>query len=292
VFEALLGREEPLAQPDFDRFTDWALSIAPPPNPNQPLDNQSNASQAAGREVYFRNGVDVGQLSCNTCHVLDPSAGSFGTAGQFVLERQPFKVTGLRVVYDKIGAFGRNTGRPGGMRVRGGPRTDVGPQIRGTGTLHDGTMASIEEFLDIPGFTLTPAELAQVTDFLFAFPTNLAPIVGQQVTLRADSGADALARVDLFEQRAAAAFVMPGSTTVRECELVAKLVQGDRERGFLFDPGDQAFRDDQGGRISRADLRALAQTPGQEITFTCMYPGGGGRVALDRDEDGQLNGQR
>jgi hypothetical protein len=35
----------------------------------------------------------------------------------------------------------------------------------------------------------------------------------------------------------------------------------------------------------------MASKPGQEVTFTCMYPGGGMRFALDRDGDGRLDGQ-
>jgi cytochrome c peroxidase len=293
LFEALLGRAEPLPERDFDRFTDWVLTVTNPPNPNRPLDNQLTASQEAGRVLYFGEERPVdGPLTCNDCHFTDPAQGFFGTRGEFFPEGQNFKVTGLRPMYDKIGSAGRNNGRAGDPRVKGGARTNAGPQIRGGGTLHDGTMASAEEFLALPiGFALNDVEIAQVADFLNAFPTDFAPVVGQQVTLRADSTPDALARVDLFEQRAAATFVMPGNTVARECELVAKLVQDGRERGFLFDPADQTFRDDQGARIARADLRALAQTPGQEITFTCMYPGGGTRVALDRDEDGRLNGQ-
>jgi hypothetical protein len=34
------------------------------------------------------------------------------------------------------------------------------------------------------------------------------------------------------------------------------------------------------------DLRALAATPGQELTYTCVPPGSGLRMGVDRDEDG------
>jgi len=289
VFEALLGRETPLDQADFDRFTDWALSITPPPNPNRPLDNQLNPSQAAGEALFFGGMIDGGVLNCNSCHVTNPGSGFFGTRGDFFPENQDFKITGLRPVYDKIGAFGRNDGKPGDPRVRGGARTDTGPQIRGYGTLHDGSMASIEEFITTPGFIVDEARISQIADFVLAFPTNLAPVVGQQTTLRADSDADVLARIDLLERRAGAPFVMPGNQVVTECELVAKAVIDGSERGFLFQPSTQQFLDDGGGQVSRAALRALAQTSGQEVTFTCMYPGGGRRLALDRNQDGVLD---
>jgi len=289
VFEALLGRETPLTQEDFDAFTDWALSIVPPPNPNRPLSNQLNSSQAAGEALFFGGSVDGGVLDCNTCHFTDPAQGFFGTKGDFFPENQDFKVTGLRPVYDKIGAFGRNTGRAGDPRVRGGARTEAGPQIRGYGTLHDGSMGSIEEFITTPGFIVDETRIAQIADFVLAFPANLAPVVGQQVTLRADSGADVFERIDLFEQRAGAPFAMPGNRAVTECELVAKVIIDGSERGFLFRPSSGQFIDDAGKVIPSDSLRSLAQTPGQEITFTCMYPGGGLRLALDRNQDGMFD---
>jgi hypothetical protein len=293
VFEALLGREAPLPQPDFDRFTDFVLSIVPPPNPHAPLSNQLNASQAAGRDVFLAGpGPSSLAPTCNACHTLDPSQGFFGTRGSLVAESaQIFKPAGLRLAYDKIGASGRNSGQPGRGNVEGGARTDTGPQVRGVGLSHDGTNSSVEELLDIGGFFLNEAQIKQVADFVFAFPTNLAPIVGQQVTLGSDSGPDALARVDLFEQRAAASFAMPGGVTTTECELVAKAVVDGRERGFLFAPERQGFRDDRDGFVSREDLRAIART-GQQVTFTCVYPGGGMRFALDRDGDGRFDGQQ
>ena len=35
-----------------------------------------------------------------------------------------------------------------------------------------------------------------------------------------------------------------------------------------------------------AQVRALANTAGQEITYTCVPPGSGERMGIDRDEDG------
>jgi len=290
VFEALLGREAPLPQADFDRFTDFVLSITPPPNPHRPLDNQLNASQAAGRDIFLE-GVPGPGPTCDSCHTLDPAQGFFGTRGSVVVESaQIFKPAGLRLAYDKIGGAGRNSGMLGRGNLVGGFRKDVGPQVRGFGLSHDGTNSSVEELLDIDGFFLNPDQIVQVADFVFAFRTNMAPIVGQQATLRSDSGQDIVARIDLFEQRAATAFTMRDDVTTRECELVAKVVVDGRERGFLFDPSARSFRDDAGGSIASADLRALASEPGQEVTFTCMYPGGGRRFGIDRDLDGQLDG--
>jgi sugar lactone lactonase YvrE/mono/diheme cytochrome c family protein len=293
VFEALLGRDGPLPDADFAKLTDWVLSLTPFPNPHEPLNRQLNASQAAGKNIFLGGeGPSDGPFACQTCHGLNEAMGFFGTRGEQSVEgeTQMFKVTQLRTTYDKVGGFGKTNGGNGDARTLGGPRNDVGPQVRGSGTLHDGSSMSPEEFLSSGVFRLDARQLRQVVDFVFAFPSNLAPVVGQQVTLRADSGADVTARIDLLQQRAAAAFVSPAGPNVRECDLVAKGVIAGQPRGFLFQPQGATFMDDTGKTVSSADLRALAQTPGQELTFTCIYPGGGTRFAIDRDLDGALDG--
>ena len=60
----------------------------------------------------------------------------------------------------------------------------------------------------------------------------------------------------------------------------------------MFDPVSGDYQDDTNTRISRTALRSLAKKPRQEVTFTCMYPGGGKRLAIDRDLDGRLDGER
>jgi hypothetical protein len=42
--------------------------------------------------------------------------------------------------------------------------------------------------------------------------------------------------------------------------------------------------------VSDGQLRALAGTAGQALTYTCVPPGSGRRVDIDRDEDGFLDG--
>jgi hypothetical protein len=42
--------------------------------------------------------------------------------------------------------------------------------------------------------------------------------------------------------------------------------------------------------LTDANLRALASTAGQELTYTCVPPGSGTRAGIDRDEDGTLDG--
>jgi hypothetical protein len=62
-------------------------------------------------------------------------------------------------------------------------------------------------------------------------------------------------------------------------------------RGSLYIGADQ-YLTDRGGDfpISSAALRARAANAGQEVTFTCVPPGSGSRIALDQDEDGAADG--
>jgi hypothetical protein len=99
-------------------------------------------------------------------------------------------------------------------------------------------------------------------------------------------------QVDLLVARAEAGFtslVLGGA--VKECDLVAKLLEAGRERGYLYDPASDLFLPDDGGAgLADAALRAKAASVDQEVTYTCQPPGSGHRVALDRDRDALWNG--
>ena len=116
---------------------------------------------------------------------------------------------------------------------------------------------------------------------MLAFDSDLAPIVGQQVTLTASNSAAAGPRITLLEQRAQAPFTSKAlGGAVKECDLVARVAQGGTIRGFVFNPSNSSFVPSGGGAsLSDSALRALAATAGQEVTFTCVPPGSGARLA-------------
>jgi len=204
AFVGLVGREGELSSAELQLFTDFALSIQPPPNPIRNLDNSLTPAQANGRDVYFNGLSDAGLVSCAGCHVLDPAKKQFGTDGLMVnllgLVTQEMKVPHFRNLYQKVGMFG------GTIFQIGGAPTHRGDQIRGFGFLHDGSVATVDDFmLGTGAFVFNTAnDGLNVADFLMVFDTNHSPIVGQQVTLSQFSSFEDLSRLKLFIQQAIA----------------------------------------------------------------------------------------
>jgi YVTN family beta-propeller protein len=307
-FTDLLGRDTFIPQADMDAFTDFMLQVAYPPNPNRPLDNVLTADQDAGRRLF--SGVNCGiptpdgtpnVLTCISCHMIDPNGnpgtaapGFFGTAGfsSFAFQTQLFKIPHIRNLYQKVGMFG-NPITPGNLSQ---DDAFTGDQVRGFGFNHDGAIDTLFRFHHGISFSETAtgpgnggipdgaegeAQRRQLESFLLASPTNLAPIVGQQITLTPSSSAVVGARIDLLRQRADAG----------ECDLVAKTEIGGVEAGYLY-IGSGLFRSDRRALapISDAALRLLATDDGHPVTYTCTPPGSGERIGVDRDGDGVWDG--
>jgi hypothetical protein len=169
------------------------------------------------------------------------------------------------------------------------PTGFLGDQIRGFGFTHDGATPTVNDFLSLNMFlNMDPAEQRDVEAFVLAFDTGLAPVVGQQVsaTPATFDAADVVGRIGLLIARANAG----------DCDLVVKGVvagplPGTREaRGWVY-VGANQFQPDRNGatRIGATALRSLAGAAGQELTYTCVPPGSGTRIGVDRDEDGAFD---
>jgi hypothetical protein len=277
-------------------FTDFVLQITYPPNPIRNLDNSLNAAQQAGRDFFFGVTSDfVG--SCEACHRVDPSAnpgegqfaGFFGTDGRssFDAESQLFKIPHLRNLYQKVGMFGSS-----GTVAVPDPDPFLGDQVRGFGFSHDGTVPTLFRFntafdlsaLNPVGIPVTPEGTQikrNVEQFMLAFDSNLAPIVGQQVTLTAATRHAVSARIDLLMARADAG----------ECDLVAKGRIADNEVGLLYLGGGRFQLDRRSvPALSDRELRQLVTASASELTYTCVPLGSGRRIGIDRDLDGALDG--
>ncbi len=279
AFEGLVGKEGTITTAEMQQFSDFALEIMLPPNPVRALDNSLSASAAAGESVYF-GPISDSVANCNGCHTLDPGDGFFGTGGEqsFEGETQNFKVAHTRNEYHKVGMFGSST-----------TGSHTGDQIRGFGILHDGSIDTIRNFLSAGVFSLSTAQRLDLEQFNMEFPTDLAPIVGQQVTLTASNSAVVNPRIDLMIQRAGTAFesLMLGGT-VTECDVVVKGTVAGVERGAVRVASGQ-FRTDMNEFFSDAVIRNLANTEGP-LTYTCAPPGSGERMGINQDEDNFLDG--
>jgi DNA-binding beta-propeller fold protein YncE len=312
AFESLNGRSSQLPAGDMQSFTDFALQITYPPNPYRNLDNGFTEAQQRGADHFAvkpDTAFPVGDVTqCIGCHVFDRDGnaefgvfrpGFFGASGKLIVEGddffnpatgvdlQSFKVPHFRNVYQKIGMFGTPS-LPGNI-----PADDSfkGEQVRGFGFAHDGSVDTIINFLHAPAFTQPlaangfpagatgDAVRADVAQYLLAFDSNLAPIVGQQVTLTATNGAAADARIDLLIDRAGAL----------ECELVVTTRQLTTERGYLYIPSTGKFVPSDHLKLPLTDTQLRLVALLRPLTYTCVPPGSGYRVGLDADLDGCYN---
>ena len=293
AFEGLLGNDPatPFRGNDMAAFTSFILDVVLPPNPIRPLNNMLTASQQAGQDFYIKP-PNTG-FSCIECHTLNPSFGEFGTDGTVGFKNEPqiVKIPHLRNMYQKVGMFGM----PQTPFFHPTDGEHQGDQIRGSGFLHDGSIDTLFRLNEATVFTTNPRaafdtdqERREVEQFLLAFDTDLAPIVGQQMTLTATNAATAGPRIDLMIERAQTDFAIVNEPQATECDLIVKGTIDGKARGWLLDNRTGQFISDRDEELSLTDaaLRSLASQDGQELTYTCVPPGSGRRMGIDRDNDG------
>lgn len=296
AFPGLVGGDVPPTdaqlQLDMQAFTDFALELALPPNPVRGLNNALSTAANTGRTIYLNDNMDT--LTCNGCHTLQEQNGFFGTGGlaSFENETQLLKVPHLRNMYQKVGMFGM----PSIDFILPGDNGPKGDQVRGFGFLHDGSTDTLFRFFRATVFALFPpligfdndTQRRNMEQFMLQFPSDLAPVVGQQITDDGTVNADVAGRITLLRTRAGTAFTSKFlGGAVRECDLVVKGVVAGLERGYLWDVAGGNYDSDRASEanLTQAALDGFADA-GQNLTYTCAPPGSGVRMALDRDLDG------
>jgi hypothetical protein len=305
AFQTLIGSPNQPSEAEMQMFADFQLQVLPPPNPVRNLDNSLTTTQQEGQTFFSgtrpADGINNAVLaavvgpssfSCNGCHTLDASNGFFGTGGNQSFEGLPqiVKIPQLRNAYAKIGMFGNPV-----VSFFQQPDTgSVGDQIRGFGFTGDGSTDTLFRFLTAAVFAPTSnsgfpqanpdGTRHAVEQYLLAFDSDLAPIVGQQVTLTSTNASAAGPRIDLLINRASTPFISKSlNGSVNECDLVVQVVQNGRIMGFLYDPVAGNFIPDDGSApLADATIRAFATTSGQEVTYTAATPGSGARIAFAR----------
>jgi YVTN family beta-propeller protein len=275
AFVGLLGRSAQLSAAEMQQFTDFILTVRYPPNPIRPLDDDGTPSQDSGENFFKNTGTDAGN-TCEFCHGLP-----FGTEGfsTFEGETQEFKVAHMRNLYQKVGMFGVPSGVPG-IPATG----NLGPQVRGFGYLHDGSISTIFTFVSSPVFNnLNDTLRRDLEAFALALDTGLRPVVGQQLTVTAATKAAAptTTRVGLFV----------GQAEAGAGDLVVQGVVGGVAHGWLYDPATNLLRPDSllASSVAESTLRS-GLTGADVLTYTMTPPGTGERTALDRDRDTWLDG--
>ena len=328
AFEDLLGRDKPISNKEMEAFSDFILQVVYPPNPIRSLDNSLTERQQSGRDLFFDPTVVFQGEKCDTCHVLDLDAnpdalwpGFFGADGRNSKDSLAieFKTPHLRNMYQKVGMFGMTPNAAPLFPVTSFPF--MGDQIRGYGYLKDGSVDTLSRFVSFFPFNFPPSATDPENDpnniqarkdleeYMLAFESNLAPIVGQQITLNKFNRKQVSRRIDLLEERHDAG----------ECELIAKANLDGVEYGFLYE-GNNLFRADRSipllleivlrkyfpqkyltifskrwlGRPSHTirgkTLQKYWLRYREPLTFTCVPLGSGQRLGLDRDSDGYYNG--
>ncbi|MCH2103118.1 MAG: beta-propeller fold lactonase family protein [Planctomycetes bacterium] len=281
--EGILAGSE-LSEQELALFVEWLESGAFPPNPNQTLerglsDLPAHANAAAGFEAFKQDILDTTPLlgfdldvSCVSCHTFQPGnfSGSNGevVAGSVLDESQPQKVAHLRNLYRRTG-FDHDAAE---VKV-------------GFGFIHDGSIDTVESFLDLQVFNIWPNNKKDdMAAFMLAFDTGAAPILGKRVLLDSDhfSGPELVSMINLLEARVAAG----------DIDLVFRGLYEGSPRSYLYDLPSGSYRADMQGAadLSRSELLNLAQAGTLEGCLIGVSPGEGVRFGRDRDSDGTLDG--
>jgi hypothetical protein len=280
AYISLLGRKDMPTHEEMAVLSDFSLNIIPPPNPIRALDDSLTPMQAAGETFYTTAPSVPGGITCAYCHPVNRDRGLYGTTGLLtnVIGGRPFKIPSHRNTYERVGMFGR---APSRSLPEDGEH--MGPQIRGYGYTHDGGADTVIRFARYPAFRYKNPELQrrQIEQYLFAFESNLKPVVGQQITVSEINLNKTTDRVNLLIER----------TLAGDANLVVHGIIDAEARSYLMDQSG-AFHSNRQAEppLTQEQLLQLVNLPGHFLTFTAVPVGSGMRMALDRDEDGIWDG--
>lgn len=282
AFVGLLGRSTALPDSQLTAMNAFIAALTYPPNPHQNLDRTFRdappgvPSALRGRQLFETALLDTAggtPVTCAGCHT-HTSFGS-GTNGamipnEVIFDAQDLKVPQLRNLYKK-----RNFTRGVGDTPK-----------RTSGFSHNGTVASVVEFLGRPEFAFDPdtaisnPEKRDLEAYLVAFDTGMAPVVGHQVTWNGSPNPAGLARLDTLKAQAALDY----------CDLIAWGIVNGMRRGFKYTGGDLWQVDYSAQPALNTNALLGFAAPGHEVTVMAVPKGTGTRMALDRDRDGYYGG--
>ena len=274
AFASLMGGPQ-LSPADMDALRQFVETMNLPPNPNQQLDRTLPASiaggnPAAGRNTYL-NEPFTQNVTCNSCHAANPGPGTdlTITSASLLPLPQAMKVPQLRTMYQK--GFNNTAGAS---------------SLDGFGFTHDGVDPTLFAFLSQSVFGSLSTDTVRKTNvaaFVQCFDTGTAPAIGYTRTVSAANLNDATLASDWS--------VLQSQAALGNIDLIAKGTIDGQPRGLLYDPATSTYRSDKTGvgPFSRSDLQAKIQA-GDTLSVTGVPAGSGVRMAIDRDLNGQLDG--
>ncbi len=274
AFQSLQGADAPATADEIAKMQAFLATLRTPPNPYRNLDNSyPTAVQIPGpRGTIVRTGNAVAgaqefEQGCRSCHPGHTNRGVFffstaDTTGGIFLNPPKWQ----------------NFYRRDGLYFN-----DATGSTAGFGFRHDGTLDSSHNNMR------TDNMMAFMYAFNGSYPytpaglnaTNVAvdshAAVGKQVTLTAASPAPALLDqlVTLANNQA--------------ISLVASACVNNEQRGYAWAGNGQFQSDRAGDTVSVAGFRALA-TSGTPVTIMAVRGGTQGRIGIDQEQDGVLDG--
>ena len=335
AFTGLQGDDVTLTNAEMQQFEDFLASLYFPPNPFRNIDNTlptslplpghfatgrflmaagtplPNGNAVNGLAVYrsTTRRVDGGAFACVTCHTLPTGAGPDHTLINFNAN-----------TWQSIAPGPRGERHIGMVSVDGSTNTSIKiPHLRniykkggfnttklsnnaGYGFLHDGSVDSIERFVNEPVFNLqSDQETADMVALMLAFAGSdfAPPVPATAFEPPGPPSPDTHAGVGTQTTLASAASPEPGQLTLiaamvnlansNKVGLIAKGRVNNEPRGYAYTGANLWQSDRAGETATTAQLQALA-APGAEITFTLVPKNSETRTGIDRDLDGTLNG--
>jgi hypothetical protein len=338
AFTGLQGDDTNLTVQEMQQFEDFLATIYFPPNPfrsfentlptNLPLPGHFSTGRyvpqgglAAGTPLpngNAQNGMtlyrsttrrlDGNALACVTCHTIPTGAGpdhrlvnfntnqwqaiAPGAMGQRHIgvvsvdgsTQTTIKIPQLRNVYKKAGFNTTKTSNNAGF-----------------GYLHDGSVDSIERFVNEPVFNLAnDQETADMVAFMLAFAGSdfAAPVPATAFEPPGPPSNDVPASVGVQTTLMNFASPEPGQLTLignmvtqantNKVGLIAKGRVAGVQRGYRYNGGGIWQSDHVGESYTTAQVQAFA-APGSELTFTVVPKNSETRLGIDRDLDGVLD---
>ncbi|MFL6213191.1 MAG: hypothetical protein ACJ74J_04775 [Blastocatellia bacterium] len=277
AFMSLLGGPRQLNDNEMASFTAFVQSLTYPPNPLQNLDRSppnppSGPNAERGQQLYNNSPLDAGLLTCNACHNafpgFRPGTNNLIIPGLVLQETQDFKVPQLRGLYQKVGML-NESGKP----------------LSGFGFIHDGSVATLLDFLRLPVFRFrNDDDRRDVAAFVMAFDSGIAPAVGLQVTLNSETP-DSVAAAERLR-------LLMAQADAGNCDLVVKGIYGGSRRGFVYVGAGHLQPDRQSDAPLSWEELVQAAKAGGELTFTGVPVGDGRRLGIDQNNDGRLDGDQ